>query len=143
MWRDFRALRRETIGELDAEKEAAAKEAAEKEAAEKEAAVAEAGESGGAKRKADACDFNEACMEYLSTRELGGGKITPAVVPQQRNVKAKFKVDLAGTGHGKAVWVQEQLKRTKTGKGLQELSRDLQGALEPVPAADHPTGKAN
>jgi len=68
MRRDFRALRRETIGELAAEeeaaaKEAAAKEAAEKEAAEKEAAVAEAGESGGAKRKADACDFNEACME--------------------------------------------------------------------------------
>jgi hypothetical protein len=121
MSRDFRALRRETIGELDAEKETA---------------VAEAGESGGAKRKADAGDFNDACMEHLSTREPGGGKITPAVVPQQRNVKAKIKVDLAGTGPGKAVWVQAQLKRTKTGKGLQEIWRDLQGTLEPVPAAN-------
>ena len=102
-------------------------------AAAKEAAVAEAGESGGAKRKAG---FNEGCMEYLAKREPSGGKITPAVVPQQRNVKAKFKVDLAGTGPGKAVWVQEQLKRTKTGKGLQEIWRDLKGTLEPVPAAN-------
>ena len=49
----------------------------------------QAGESRGAKRKAD---FNEGCMEYLATREPSGGKITPAVVPQQRNVKAKFEV---------------------------------------------------
>ena len=59
------------------------------ETAAKEAAVAEAGESGRAKRKAG---FNEGCMEYLAKREPSGGKITPAVVPQQRNVKAKFKV---------------------------------------------------
>ena len=47
-------------------------------------------------------------MAWLSTREPGGGKFTPAVVPQKRSVKAKFKVDLAGTGHGKAVSVPEQ-----------------------------------